>query len=116
MADQRDESKVYDVIPEVAKGAHLEGMEEYKKMYQRSIDDPAGFFAEKARELLHWYRDFDIPVHGGFEEHNISYFMHGTINACTNAIDRHIPERGDQAADCRGPRPRSWAAWSCSTP
>ena len=68
MADQRDESKVYDVIPEVAKGAHLEGMEEYKKMYQRSIDDPAGFFAEKARELLHWYRDFDIPVHGGFEE------------------------------------------------
>ena len=91
------EVKQYDVIPAVAKGAHLEGMEEYKKMYQRSVDDPSGFWAEKARELLHWYRDFDIPQHGHFADHSVSYFMHGTTNACTNCIDRHIPERGDQA-------------------
>jgi len=100
MADAAPETEVkqYDVIPAVAKGAHLEGMEEYKKMYQRSVDDPSGFWAEKARELLHWYRDFDIPQHGHFADHSVSYFMHGTTNACTNCIDRHIPERGDQAA------------------
>eukprot|EP00937_MAST-01D_sp_MAST-1D-sp2_P001326 g1326.t1 len=97
MADET-EVKTYEPIPEVAKGAHLEGMEEYKKMYSRSIEDPAGFWSEKARELLHWYRDFDIPWHGNFNEHNVSFFMHGTINACTNCLDRHIPERGDQAA------------------
>jgi acetyl-CoA synthetase len=70
----------------------------YKKLYDRSISDPAGFWAEKARELIHWYRDFDIPCMGNFDEHDIAWFVNGTMNASANCLDRHIPTRGDQAA------------------
>ena len=56
----------YDPLPAVQKGAHIDSYDMYKKMYDRSISDPAGFWAEKAREMLHWYRDFDIPCMGDF--------------------------------------------------
>ena len=91
--------EAYDPLPNVAKGAHIEGYDMYKKLYDRSISDPAGFWAEKAREMLHWYRDFDIPCMGNFDEHDISWFINGTLNASANCLDRHIPTRGDQVCE-----------------
>ena len=41
-----------------SENAHLKNMEEYQTMYQNSIDDPEGFWAEVADEF-HWYSKWE---------------------------------------------------------
>jgi len=93
-----DDGTIVDPIAEVAKGAHIEGMEAYNAEYERSIKDPSKYWGEKARELLHWFRDFDAVQTGSFETGDIAWFLNGKLNLCTNCVDRHVPERGDETA------------------
>lgn len=51
-------STVHPPPAHVSAGAHISTMEQYKAMYDRSIKDPAGFWAEQARSELTWFRDF----------------------------------------------------------
>ncbi|MDD5591417.1 MAG: acetyl-coenzyme A synthetase N-terminal domain-containing protein, partial [Dehalococcoidales bacterium] len=43
---------------ELAKNAYVKSMAEYKEIYQKSIDDPEAFWAEKA-EQLDWFKKWD---------------------------------------------------------
>ena len=69
---------------------------DYKTFYQRSIDDPQGFWAEQAR-LIDWQQppqticDHSRPPFA-------RWFVGGTTNLCHNAVDRHLAERADQNA------------------
>ena len=45
---------VYEVKPLVRERAHVRSMEEYERLYRRSLADPAGFWGEQAR-TLDWY-------------------------------------------------------------
>ncbi|MBU2478491.1 MAG: hypothetical protein KKA36_05325, partial [Gammaproteobacteria bacterium] len=47
------EAKVYPV-PATLSASTLLDAAGYKKMYQRSVDDPEGFWAEQANQLLTW--------------------------------------------------------------
>ena len=50
-----------DLVPppsSVSENAHLKSMEDYQTMYQRSIEDPDGFWAEVAEDF-HWYSKWD---------------------------------------------------------
>lgn len=73
---------------------NLESYDEYKKQYQRSIEDPAGFFGEAAKKLLHWDRPFDyarfpLDSKDDFKNGDIpSWFVNGQLNASYNAVDR----------------------------
>ncbi|EQC39225.1 acetyl-CoA synthetase [Saprolegnia diclina VS20] len=89
---------IYDVIPRVAKGAHVQGMAAYEKEYKRSIENPEAFWGEKAREALTWFHDFDMAKYGGFEKGDVAWFLNGKLNVSTNCIDRHIATRGDKTA------------------
>jgi acetyl-CoA synthetase len=70
----------------------------YFKLYQRSIDDPEGFWREQAKRL-HWAKqptkikdvDFTGKVH-------VRWFHDGTLNASYNCLDRHLATRADQTA------------------
>ncbi|QLQ81740.1 hypothetical protein HG537_0F05010 [Torulaspora globosa] len=73
---------------------HLEGISEYERLYRESIDDPAKFFGDRARQFLNWARDFDTvfipdPITGkpSFEQN--AWFLNGQLNACYNCVDRH---------------------------
>ncbi len=69
----------------------------YAKIYQRSLADPAGFWAEAATAVT-WIRppsqvldDSAAPLY--------RWFPDATLNTCYNALDRHVIDgRGDQAA------------------
>lgn len=69
----------------------------YEDLYRRSIEDPAGFWAEQAEEL-HWYRKWDKVLddsHAPFYR----WFVGGETNICYNAVDRHaLGKRRGQAA------------------
>ena len=42
------------VQPEIARRAHVGSMDDYRRLYQRSLADPAGFWREQA-ESLSWF-------------------------------------------------------------
>mmetsp|Transcript_480 Transcript_480/g.721 ORF Transcript_480/g.721 Transcript_480/m.721 type:complete len:687 (-) Transcript_480:368-2428(-) len=81
-----------------AKGSHVKGMDEYKKMYNRSLEDPSGFWKEIAEQQVTWFRPFKKIQSGSLEDGNIAWFLDGKLNACYNCVDRHIEKRGDQVA------------------
>ncbi len=90
--------KVYEVPADWAKRAFINEAK-YKAMYQRSLADPNGFWAEQAKRI-HWYKPFTKVKDTSFDPHNVSikWFEDGTTNAAYNCIDRHLETRGDQVA------------------
>ena len=46
------DSTIHKVMPDFAETAHIDG-DRYEKMYQKSISDPDGFWAEQALSLIH---------------------------------------------------------------
>lgn len=88
-----------EVNPEFVKQARIASMDDYKKIYQRSIDDPEGFWAEKAEEQLTWFKKWDSVCDHDFANAKISWFKGSKINLCYNALDRHLTgERKNKAA------------------
>jgi len=72
-------------------------MDEYRKTYNQSIEDPESFWAEAAEEIQ-WYGKWD-QVLDESDRPFYRWFTGGKLNTCYNALDRHIEEgRGDQNA------------------
>ncbi|RHX97513.1 hypothetical protein DYB25_006991 [Aphanomyces astaci] len=94
----KDHPKAYDVIDRVAKNAHIQGIDAYKSEYKRSTENTDEYWAEKARENILWFRDFDQTKNGHFENGDVTWFLNGQLNASTNCIDRHIAKNGEKTA------------------
>ena len=68
----------------------------YSDFYKRSVEQPELFWAEQAR-LIDWFSpptricNWDNPPYA-------HWFEGGKTNLCHNALDRHLPDRSDQAA------------------
>jgi acetyl-CoA synthetase len=89
--------KVYDVLPDAATRAHI-SEEKYQEMYARSISDSDGFWADQARELLTWFKEWDTVQDWNYHEGKIRWFEGAKLNVCYNCVDRHLDTRGDQVA------------------
>jgi len=72
--------------------------DQYQAMYQRSMEDPDGFWAEQADIFLSWKKKWDDVCSGDMRKGDVSWFTGGKLNICHNCIDRHLPERADQTA------------------
>ena len=90
--------KVYDVPPEWTKRAFI-NESQYRKMYEQSLADPNGFWAEQAKRI-HWMRLFTKVKNTSFKKPDvfIRWFEDGVTNAAYNCIDRQLRSRGDQTA------------------
>ncbi|VAW76542.1 Acetyl-CoA synthetase [hydrothermal vent metagenome] len=91
------EEKLYPVPPAFAASANLSEAQ-YHEMYQRSIDDPEGFWGEQANVFLSWYKSWDKVNNSDFNAPRIEWFVGAELNASVNCIDRHLETRGDQTA------------------
>jgi len=65
-------------------------MEEYEKIYRRSVEDPEGFWAEIAEQNISWYKKWDRVLEYDFYKPEIKWFAGGKLNASYNCIDRHL--------------------------
>jgi len=74
---------------ELAKNAYVKSMTEYKEIYQKSVDDPEGFWAEKA-EQLDWFKKWDKVLVENFKEGQHQWFVGGKLNVSYNCLDRHL--------------------------
>ncbi|MEP6625525.1 MAG: acetate--CoA ligase, partial [Acidimicrobiia bacterium] len=88
-----DEQRVFPPSPEFAANALVAD----QSMHDRATADPTAFWAEQARDLLHWDQDFtsvcewDLPF--------ARWFSDGQLNVSYNCLDRHVEAgHGDQVA------------------
>jgi acetyl-CoA synthetase len=93
------EVKVYGVPAEVAKRAHIDA-KKYQEMYQRSVQDPDGFWGEQAKQFVTWFKPWTRVSDWSYDAKNlhIKWFEGGKLNASYNCLDRHLATRGDQVA------------------
>jgi acetyl-CoA synthetase len=93
------DAKLYPVPAEFAAKAHI-NHEQYEEMYQRSVEDPEGFWAEQAEQFVTWSKPWDKVLDWSYDKNDlyIKWFEGGKLNVSYNCIDRHLADRGDQVA------------------
>ncbi|KAG9021760.1 acetyl-CoA synthetase [Tulasnella sp. JGI-2019a] len=75
------------------------GVEDYKKLHATTVGDASDeFWANAAREHLHWDRPFQTVRAGSFETGDIVWFPEGGLNASYNAVDRHAFKNPNKTA------------------
>ncbi len=84
-------------VPANFKDAHINA-DKYQAMYQRSLDDPQGFWAEMADTFLSWDKTWNEVVQYDFVKGEAAWFAGGKLNVSYNCIDRHLPQRAAQTA------------------
>ena len=83
---------------EFADQAHIQSMAQYQQMYDRSINDPEGFWADIAEQFV-WDKKWDKVCDWSFEDDvDIKWFLGAKTNITVNCLDRHLATRGDQPA------------------
>jgi acetyl-CoA synthetase len=66
--------------------------------YEQAAADRLGYWADQAREVLHWEQDFS-EVLDWSDAPFAKWFVGGTTNAAYNALDRHVEAgHGDRVA------------------
>lgn len=68
------------------------------EIYERASADPLAFWADQARNLLTWDKDFTDTLDWS-DAPFAKWFVGGELNASYNALDRHVEEgNGDRVA------------------
>lgn len=86
------ESRKFEPSENFRKNAHIKSFEEYRKIHERAINDPEGFWAEKA-EALFWFKKWERVLNQDNKPW-AKWFEGGKLNASYNCVDQHL----------RGPR------------
>ena len=72
-------------------------MGRYDELFQKSINDPAGFWGEAAQAIT-WTKQWDKTLDDS-KRPFYRWFSGGELNTCFNALDRHVNDgRADQVA------------------
>ena len=71
--------------------------EEYRRLYQQSVDDPDTFWAEQAKRL-DWVKPWSSVQQCDLKTGKARWFDGGQLNVSYNCIDRHLATRGEQTA------------------
>ncbi|MBW2976692.1 acetate--CoA ligase [Candidatus Woesearchaeota archaeon] len=90
-----EEKRVFYPPKGFSKKACIKSMQDYEKLYKKSIEDPEAFWAEKASHL-DWIRKWDRALKQ--EGYFFKWFEGGKLNVCYNCIDRNIEARKDKIA------------------
>ena len=91
-------NELFPVQNSVAEAALMDN-EKYLEMYQKSIDDPKGFWSEQGKRI-DWIKPYTKikDVSYAYDDVHIRWYYDGKLNAAANCIDRHLETRGDQTA------------------
>jgi acetyl-CoA synthetase len=84
------EQRTFPPSKEMRERAHISSIEEYEKMYKRSVEDPEGFWGEVAEKNITWFKKWDKVLEYDFHKPEIKWFLGGKLNASYNCLDRHL--------------------------
>jgi acetyl-CoA synthetase len=105
MSEQKGQSAIDSVLREgrvfpppeaFARAARVSGRARYDELYQRSVEDPEGFWAEMAGRL-HWMGPWSKVL--DWQPPLAKWFVGGKLNVADNCLDRHLngPRRNKAA-------------------
>ncbi len=84
------EKRTFPPSREFSAKAHIKSMQEYEKIYKRSVEEPEKFWAEMAEKNLAWYKKWDKVLEYDFNKPFIKWFQGGKLNVSVNCLDRYI--------------------------
>ncbi|TNF85743.1 MAG: acetate--CoA ligase [Gammaproteobacteria bacterium] len=85
-------------VPEAVRDRCFINEDQYKAMYERSIEDPEGFWAEQADIFVDWFEKWTEISDANLPAGKVSWFKGGKLNIAYNCVDRHLETRGEQTA------------------
>ncbi|MBV1907828.1 MAG: acetate--CoA ligase [Kangiellaceae bacterium] len=86
-------------VSEIFANKTLLNESQYIDMYQYSIDEPEAFWGEQGKRI-DWMKPYSTVKDVSFakKDLHISWYGDGTLNVCSNCIDRHLEDKGEQTA------------------
>jgi acetyl-CoA synthetase len=96
---------VIPVKEAIAREAAISSLEEYRRLYNESLEEPESFWRRQA-ETLAWFHPPHTIRDGDFHELDFGWFLGGRLNAAYNCLDRHLAASGDKTA----------IIWACDEP
>ncbi|WP_442482585.1 acetate--CoA ligase [Aeoliella sp. SH292] len=91
------EERLFPPPAEFSAKARIKSLDEYQAIWDAAAKDPENFWADIARDELHWFEPFTEALR--WNEPVAEWFVGGKTNACHNCVDKHVVEgRGDQIA------------------
>ncbi|MDX1977860.1 MAG: acetate--CoA ligase [Pseudanabaenaceae cyanobacterium bins.68] len=82
------EERLFAPTPEFAAAAQISSLEQYHQIYERSVADPEGFWAELATQELAWFQPWERVL--DWQPPQARWFTGGKINISYNCLDRHV--------------------------
>ncbi|CAM3883955.1 MULTISPECIES: acetate--CoA ligase [Flavobacterium] len=76
----------------------IKDLENYFKMYKKSVREPRKFWDKIADENFTWYQQWDKVFEFDMENAQFKWFVNAKVNIAKNCIDRHLNKRGDKTA------------------
>ena len=94
-----EENRKFSPPAELKNNAWIKSYDEYKEMYDRSINDPDGFWADMA-ENFHWNKKWDKVREFDFKNDvSIKFYEGAETNMSYNCLDRQVKAgNGDRTA------------------
>ena len=93
------EGRVFQPPSEGKDQAYVKSMEEYEAHYKRSMEDPEGYWGDRAEELITWDKKWDKVLDADLTKPEINWFVNGKLNISANCLDRHLTDgRRNKAA------------------
>ncbi|HEU4624904.1 MAG TPA: acetate--CoA ligase [Steroidobacteraceae bacterium] len=90
------EERTFEPPPEFVARSQLQPAA-VAELYARAKADPTGFWADLARNELHWHRPFTQTLDDS-QAPNYRWFADGQLNVSWNCLDVHLEERGHKTA------------------
>jgi len=94
------EERIFYPPQEEKDQAYISSRYQYEQIYKYSLEDPDGFWSERAKELITWFKYWERTCYWDFEKPEIKFYEGGKLNAAFNCLDRHLanPEVKNKAA------------------
>lgn len=97
IANVLNENRVFPPSAEFSSKAIFGSKADYEAIYQRAAENTEAFWAEQAREHLHWFEPFHTTLE--WNEPFAKWFVGGKTNVSYNCLDAHVNAgRGDRVA------------------
>jgi acetyl-CoA synthetase len=82
------ETRVFKPSDPFVQRAAIPSLEQYRELYQQSIEDPDKFWDQQATELLLWRQKWNAVLK--WEAPFAQWFVGGKLNVSENCLDRHL--------------------------
>ena len=96
-----EQNGMYYPPQEISQKAWIGNLDEYRKLYEQSINSPEEFWAGVAEEFYWqkpWSQVMSYNYHRSKGPIDIKWFIGAKTNICYNCVDRNLTTRADQPA------------------